>query len=94
MREIEKKKSNEKKWRRYMDLGKEPNPPFPVEIIDTKPVEVENPFSKQKVKLQPTAVAVYDCIKGAEMLEDFDMVEKGIQWFQKHYPKEYMVLLD
>ena len=43
-----------------MDLTKEPNPPFPVEIIDTKPVEVENPFSKQKVKLQPTAVAVYD----------------------------------
>ena len=28
-----------------MDLTKEPNPPFPVEIIDTKPVEVANPFS-------------------------------------------------
>ena len=77
-----------------MDLSKEPNPPFPVEIIDTKPVEVENPFSKQKVKLQPTAVAVYDYIKGAEMIEDFDMVEKGLDWFREHYPKEYMVLLD
>ena len=43
-----------------MDLGKEPNPPFPVEIIDTKPVEVKNPFSGEKVMLQPTAVAVYD----------------------------------
>ena len=94
MREIKRKKSNEKKWRRYMDLTKEPNPPFPVEIIDTKPVEVENPFSKQKVKLQPTAVAVYDCIKGAEMLQDYKMVEEGITWFQEHYPKEYMVLLD
>ena len=77
-----------------MDLTKEPNPPFPVEIIDTEPVEVSNPFSGQKVKLQPTAIAVYDCIKGAEMTEDFDIVEKGIAWFQKHYPKEYMVLLD
>ena len=77
-----------------MDLTKEPNPPFPVEIIDTKPVEVENPFSKQKVVLQPTAVAVYDCIKGAEMLEDYDMMQKGMEWFGKHYPKEYMVLLD
>ena len=77
-----------------MDLTKEPNPPFPVEIIDTEPVEVSNPFSGQKVKVQPTAIAVYDCIKGAEMLEDFDMVRKGITWFQKHYPKEYMVLLD
>ena len=75
-----------------MNLLKEPNPPFPVEIIDTKPVEVSNPFSGEKVKLQPTAIAVYDCIKGAEYVEDFDMVQKGIEWFQKYYPKEYFVL--
>ena len=67
-----------------MDLTKEPNPPFEVEIIDTKPVEVTNPFSKQKVTLQPTAVAVYDCIKGAEMLGEYDTVEKGIDWFIEH----------
>ena len=77
-----------------MDLTKEPNPPFEVEIIDTKPVEVANPFTKQKVTLQPTAIAVYECIKGAEMLEEYDTVEKGIDWFREHYPKEYMVLLD
>jgi len=76
-----------------MDILK-PNPPFPVEVIDTKPIEVANPFSGEKVMLEPIAVAVYDCIKGAEMLEDFDIVEKGIDWFRKHYPKEYMVLLD
>ncbi len=73
---------------------KEPNPPFEVEIIDTTPVEVKNPFSGQKATLQPTAIAVYDCIKGAEMLEEFDTVRKGLDWFRKHYPKEYMVLLD
>ena len=84
-----------------MDLRKEPNPPFPVEIIDVKPVEVANPYSGQKVTLQPTAIAVYDCIKGAEMMADgdfddkhLDTVRKGIEWFQMHYPKEYMVLLD
>jgi hypothetical protein len=77
-----------------MDLINEPNPPFPVEIIDTKPVEVKNPFSGQKCVLQPTAIAVYDCIKGAEAVEDFDIVRKGIDWFIKHYPKEYGVLLD
>lgn len=75
-------------------LHKVPNPPFPVEIMDKAPVEVANPYSGEKVMLEPIAVAVYDCIKGAEMLEDFDVVEKGIEWFQKHYPKEYMVLLD
>ena len=77
-----------------MDLTKEPNPPFEVEIIDTKPVEVANPYTKQKTILQPTAVAVYDCIKGAEMLGEMDTVRKGIDWFREHYPNEYMVLLD
>ena len=77
-----------------MDLTTEPNPPFPVEIIDTEPVEVSNPYSGEKVTLKPTAVAVYDCIKGAEMVEDYDMMQKGIEWFIKHYPKEYGVLLD
>jgi hypothetical protein len=77
-----------------MTKTKEPNPPFPVEIIDVVPTEVANPFTKQKATLQPTAIAVYDCIKGAEMTENFDIVEQGIDWFREHYPKEYMVLLD
>jgi len=77
-----------------MTKTKEPNPPFPVEIIDTVPTEVANPFTKQKVTLQPTAIAVYDCIKGAEMLGEYDTMQKGIDWFAEHYPKEYMVLLD
>ena len=84
-----------------MDLSKEPNPPFQVEIIDTKPVQVANPYSGQKVTLQPTAIAVYDCIKGAEMMADqdvdsehWDTGRKGIEGFQMHYPKEYMALLD
>ena len=76
-----------------MDILK-PNPPFPVEIIDTKPVEVANPFSGEKVMLEPVAVAVYDCIKGAEMIEDFDIMQKGMDWFAEHYPEAYMKLLD
>lgn len=76
-----------------MDILK-PNPPFPVEIIDTKPVEVANPFSGEKVMLEPVAVAVYDCIKGAEMIQDYDIVDKGLTWFQEHYPEAYMKLLD
>ena len=77
-----------------MDLTKEPNPPFEVEIVDTEPVEVSNPYSGQKVTLQPTAIAVYDAIKGAEMLNYHETVEAGVDWFREHYPKEYMVLLD
>ena len=77
-----------------VDLNKQPNPPFPVEIIDTQPVKVTNQFSGESVMLEPVAVAVYDCIKGAEMLQDYKMVQEGLEWFSKNYPKEYMVLLD
>ena len=75
-------------------LHRVPNPPFEVEILDKAPVEVANPYSGEKVMLEPIAVAVYDCIKGAEMMQDYKLVEEGIEWFQKHYPREYMVLLD
>ena len=71
-----------------------PNPPFEVEIMDKAPVEVANPYSGEKVMLSPVAVAVYDAIKGAEMLNYSETVEAGIDWFREHYPKEYMVLLD
>ena len=75
-------------------LHKVPNPPFPVEILDKAPVEVANPFSGEKVMLEPIAVAVYDCIKGAEMLGNYDTVQKGVDWFIEHYPEAYQVLLD
>ena len=75
--------------------------PFPCEVLDY-PEEIKNPYSGVTVKLPPDAVAVYDCIKGAEYLADpnngddpkWEIVRKGIAWFQKHFPKEYMVLLD
>ena len=75
-------------------LHKVPNPPFEVEIMDKAPVEVANPYSGEKVMLEPIAVAVYDAIKGAEMLNYYETVEAGVDWFREHYPKEYMVLLD
>ena len=75
--------------------------PFPCEVLDY-PEEIKNPYSGVTVKLPPDAVAVYDCIKGAEYLADpnngddpaWDKVRKGLDWFREHYPKEYMVLLD
>ena len=85
-----------------MTIVKEPNPPFPVEIVDVKPVEVKNPFSGEKTILQPTAVAVYDCIKGAEMVlhmgiaadHCIDIINQGKDWMLAKNPQAYMTLLD
>ena len=68
--------------------------PSNVKIFDTKPVEVANPYTGEKVTLKPDALAVYDVIKGSEMLRKYEDVRKGCDWFMKHEPKAYMVLLD
>lgn len=68
-------------------------PPFSVMLGD-KPETVTNPFSGESVVLDPVAVAVYDCIKGAEMIGDYDTVRKGVDWFIDNYPEAYMTLLD
>ena len=64
----------------------------------TKVMTIGNRFndedSQQYAKLPAFAVAIYDTIIGAEQTEDYDLMQKGITWFQKNFTKEYMVLLD
>jgi len=67
--------------------------PFDCEVLD-KPEVIKNSFSGDLVELPPDAVAVYDCIKGAEMLGEHSMIQKGIDWFIKNEPEAYMKLLD
>ena len=68
--------------------------PFKDMLIADSSEVVTNPFSGESIELTPEAVAVYDCIKGSEMLGDYNAVRKGLNWFRKQFPKEYMVLLD
>lgn len=55
---------------------------------------VTNPFSKQKVYCDATAVALYDYIKGCELLNLTTLLRRGLSAFRKLYPDEYYVLLD
>jgi hypothetical protein len=68
--------------------------PFTCLILDKEPVKVTNPFSGQSCMLTPEAVAVYDTIKGCEIVSDYDMMVKGLDWFAENFPSEYMILLD
>lgn len=68
--------------------------PFDCMVLDSEPVLVSNPFSGESCMLVPEAVAVYDTIRGCEMTGDFKTVRKGLNWFVKHFPNEYMTLLD
>ena len=64
----------------------------------TKLMTIGNRFndegSQQYAKLPAFAVAIYDTIIGAEQTEDWDLMQKGITWFQKNFTNEYYALLD
>ena len=62
----------------------------------TKEMTIFNRFSnnQQSAKLPAFAVAIYDTIIGAEQTEDYDLMQKGITWFQKNFTEEYYTLLD
>lgn len=67
--------------------------------------EVRNPFSGESYELDANELSMYDLIKGAEMIitMGIDLVDKdecimimtkGSEWFKKHNPKAYKILLD
>jgi len=55
---------------------------------------VGNPFSGQSVVLKPLEVAVYDYIKGCEATNQWNEMQKGLDWFRSKNPAAYMILLD
>jgi hypothetical protein len=63
-------------------------------ILGTEPEVIANRFTGESVTLPPDAVAVYDTIIGCERFGDYKTMRKGLDWFRRYFPKEYMVLLD
>ncbi len=68
---------------------------FPgIQIYDKEPVEVSNPFSGESAVLSPEEVAVYDYLKGCELMGDYTSLRRALDWFMNKNPEAYMTLLD
>jgi len=68
---------------------------FPgIQVYDTEPVEVKNPFSGESAMLSPEEVAVYDYLKGCELMGDYTSLRRALDWFSRANPEAYMTLLD
>ena len=65
-------------------FGKEP----------TKEVTLTNRFSGESATVPAFAVAIYDTIIGAEQTQNYDLMQKGLNWFSRNFTKQYMTLLD
>ena len=88
MKEIIKWKNKEYKMPFDADYARQKDDSFKEEII------VKNRFGGEPAMLPWFAVAVYDVIIGSEMLQDYETVRKGLDWFKQHFAAQYMVVLD
>ena len=88
MREIIKYNNKEYKMPFDADYSRQKDDSFKEEII------VNNRFNNEPAMLPWFAVAVYDVIMGSEQTQDWDNHRKGLDWFIKYFPNQYMVLLD
>ena len=63
---------------------------------------VKNRFSGEKYELNNVELSMYDYIIGATLMSEMGMhhdgliteLRKGLNWFRKHNPEAYMILLD
>ena len=55
---------------------------------------ITNPFTGEKYECTANETAMYDLIMGANLTGNWEIVQKGCDWFRKANPEAYMVLLD
>ena len=55
---------------------------------------VSNPFTGDSVELTAEELSMYDLIMGAQMLNQWDVMQKGLGWLRRENAEAYMVLLD
>ena len=53
-----------------------------------------NPFSGESEVLTSDEAMLYDMIKQAEQMEEYNKMQKGLDKFSRLNPKAYMTLLD
>lgn len=58
------------------------------------PEVITNPYSGRSAELDPVGVALYDLVKGCELLGDYKTMGLALEAFAERYPEEYYILLD
>jgi len=56
--------------------------------------EVENRFTGESYYLNNIELSIYDWTIGCEMIQNWEGLRKGLDWFRTYNAKAYMVLLD
>lgn len=63
-------------------------------VVYTQGDTVSNPFTGESIELSASELSMYDLIMGAQVMQQYDVMQKGLDWFRRANPEAYMVLLD
>jgi hypothetical protein len=71
-------------------------------VIGSSPEMVTNHYTGESCELSPEQIAIYDFIKGSEVLIEVGATEgsilinfnQALKCFREQWPKEYLTLLD
>lgn len=55
---------------------------------------VTNPFTGETAELTAEELSMYDLIMGAQVTQNYDVMQKGLDWFRRANGEAYMTLLD
>ena len=86
-----------------MKTKEQPVPKWFNGVIYDKGAVVQNRFGGAEIELNNVELSIYDFVMGSSLTIEMGVfnnpqvvkdLRKGLQWFMKHSPTAYMVLLD
>jgi len=77
-----------------MEMEKQVMPKWFNSQVYSEGGRVSNPFTGESVELTAEELSMYDLIMGAQMVQRYELVRKGLDWFRRENAEAYMVLLD
>ena len=77
-----------------MEMEKQVMPKwFNGEVYESGDV-VSNLFTGETAELTAEELSMYDLIMGAQVVGNYDVMRKGLDWFRRENAAAYMALLD
>lgn len=77
-----------------MEMEKQVMPKWFDGIVYESGDVVTNPFTGETVELTAEELSMYDLIMGAQVTQNYNVMQKGLNWFRRENAEAYMTLLD
>lgn len=77
-----------------MEMEKQVMPKWFDGIVYESGDVVTNPFTGETAELTAEELSMYDLIMGAQVTQNYHVMQKGLDWFRSENAEAYMALLD